>query len=267
MNELARMNDFSLDWLQEETPRAPILRYKQGEYICPTLFEDRDLKNGLFVPSLPSLRDTVTAWIDGQNYPVEEHEAFVFFGEKLPTQLTAYPTRSDGKDAWVNGQKIDGMLFVEGSDWQPVTLVAGTATSMIQVKEALKKSKQQARSYPVAEWSPVWQMRGGNFYESKVAGKVKIPLYELVGMVKGDGTVKALEPGFDMTPCETLGDRVPTPEASVGMFALPSGPSQGGGGAGGVAAMAASGVVVPGKPSGAPMAADVDDDFSDAIPF
>ena len=190
MTELARMNDFSLDWLQEEAPRAPILRYKHGEYICPALFEDRDLKNGLFVPSLPSLRDTVTAWIDGQNYPVEEHEAFVFFGEKLPTQLTAYPARSDGKDAWVNGQKIDGMLFVEGTDWQPVTLVAGTATSMIQVKEALKKSKQQARSYPVAEWSPVWQMRGGNFYESKVAGKVKIPLYELVGMVKGDGTVK-----------------------------------------------------------------------------
>ena len=38
MNEVARMNDFSLDWLQEEAPRAPILRYKQGEYICPTLF-------------------------------------------------------------------------------------------------------------------------------------------------------------------------------------------------------------------------------------
>lgn len=262
MNELARMNDFSLDWLQEETPRAPILRYKQGEYICPALFEDRNLKDSLFVPSLPSLRDTVTAWVDGQNYPVEEHEAFVFFGEKLPTQLNAYPARADGKDAWVNGQKIDGMLYVEGTDWQPVTLVAGTATSMIQVKEALKKSKQQARSYPVAEWSPVWQMRGGNFYESKAVGKVKIPLYELVGMVKSDGTVKALEPGFDMTPCSGLGDRVPTPEASVGMFALPSGPSHGGGGAG-ASAMAASGVVVPGKASVAPMAADVDDD----IPF
>ena len=262
MNELARMNDFSLDWLQEETPRAPILRYKQGEYICPALFEDRNLKGSLFVPSLPSLRDTVTAWVDGQNYPVEEHEAFVFFGEKLPTQLNAYPARAGGKDAWVNGQKIDGMLFVEGTDWQPVTLVAGTATSMIQVKEALKKSKQQARSYPVAEWSPVWQMRGGNFYENPTHGKVKIPLYELVGMVKSDGTVKALEPGFDMTPCETLGDRVPTPEASVGMFALPSGPSHGGGNAG-ASAMAASGVVVPGKAGGASMAADVDDD----IPF
>ena len=81
-------------------------------------------------------------------------------------------------------------------------------------------------------------------------------------MVKSDGTVKALEPGFDMTPCETLGDRVPTPEASVGMFALPSGPSQGGGNAG-ASAMAASGVVVPGKPGGAAMAANVDDD----IPF
>ena len=81
-------------------------------------------------------------------------------------------------------------------------------------------------------------------------------------MVKSDGTVKALEPGFDMTPCETLGERVPTPEASVGMFALPSGPSQGGGSAG-ASAMAASGVVVPGKPGGASMAADVDDD----IPF
>jgi hypothetical protein len=262
MTELARMNDFSLDWLQEEAPRAPILRYKQGEYICPALFNDDNLKGGLFVPSLPSLRDTITAWVDGQNYPVEEHEAFVFFGEKLPTQLNAYPSRADGKDAWVAGQKIDGMLYVEGSDWQPVTLVAGTATSMIQVKEALKKSKQQARSYPVAQWSPVWQMRGGNFYENPTHGKVKIPLYELVGMVKSDGTVKALEPGFDMTPCETLGERVPTPEASVGMFALPSGPSQGGGGAG-ASAMAASGVVVPGKPGGASMAADVDDD----IPF
>jgi hypothetical protein len=262
MNDLARMNDFSLDWLQEETPRAPILRYKQGEYICPSLFDDRDLKGSLFAPSLPSLRDTLTAWTDEQNYPVEEHEAFVFFGEKLPTQLNAYPARADGKDAWAAGQKIDGLLFVPGSDWQPVTLVAGTPTSMIQVKEALKKSKQQARSFPVAEWSPVWQMRGGNFYESKVAGRVKIPLYELVGMVKSDGTVKAIEPGFDMSPCETLGERVPTPEASVGMFALPSGPSQGGGGAG-ASAMAASGVVVPGKPSGASMARDVDDD----IPF
>jgi hypothetical protein len=262
MNEVARMNDFSLDWLQEEAPRAPILRYKQGEYICPALFADDNLKGGLFVPSLPSLRDTLTAWVDDQNYPVEEHEAFVFFGEKLPTQLNAYPARNDGKDAWVKGQKIDGMLFVAGSDWQPVTLVAGTVTSMIQVKEALKKSKQQARSYPVADWSPVWQMRGGNYYENSTHGRVKIPLYELVGMVKSDGTVKALEPGFDMTPCETLGDRVPTPEASVGMFALPSGPSQGGGGAM-ASAMTASSVIVRGKPSGAPMPRDVDDD----IPF
>ena len=102
-------------------------------------------------------------------------------------------------------------------------------------------------------------MRGGNFFESKVAGKVKIPLYELVGMVKSDGTAKAIEPGFDVSPCETLRERVPTPEASVGMFALPSGPSQGAA----PDAMAASGVVVPSKAGGASMARDVDDD----IPF
>ena len=252
MNELAKLGDFSLDFMPEEEQRAPILRFKMGEYVCPPLHDDRNLVNGLLAVNLGSLRDTLTAWQDGTPHPVEEHEAYVLYGETLPTdgQLTSYPPRENGSSAWVEGKKIDAMLFVEGSDWQPVTLVAGTATAMIQMKTALKRCKGLARSYSPADWSPVWQMRGNNFYEHPKAGKVKIPLFEVVGMVKADGTTKALEQGFDMTPCETLGDRVPRPSGRKAGSAQP---------------MIATGVVVPDKSasSAATMPRDVDDD----IPF
>ena len=87
MNELAKLGDFSLDFMPEEEQRAPILRFKMGEYVCPPLHDDRNLVNGLLAVNLGSLRDTLTAWQDGTPHPVEEHEAYVLNGPNTPLSL------------------------------------------------------------------------------------------------------------------------------------------------------------------------------------
>ena len=266
---LAQMGDFSLDFLDggsgDGAARLPFLRYKQGAYYCSPLTGDqeRDLTGSLFAAAVPTYRQTATRWSDDSVAPVEEHAAYLGFRQRLP-ELQDYPPRANGQDAWQHGFQIDGMLFVSG-EWHQATLSTGTVTSNIQLRAAMQALRQTTgRTYPLTDWSPVWELAQPETIKTKAGTNLKVPSFLLQGLVNAKGEVAADLPGVALgETVASLVGRVPCDPATSAPFPVPEAAAAPRAMGRNTEAMLASGVSVPTKPATAPLPGELNDE----IPF
>ena len=179
MNEIATLGGFSLDLVEEPKQRPPIVRFKKGEYLTPLVNDGQDdIRGALFAVALPTYRHTWTAW-SSENKPLEDREAFLCFGEKPATadMLTRHPMREtkDGPvDPWQEGLKMDGFLNVMDG-WHPATFAVGSRTAIIAMQSAFSEIKKHQRTFPVSDWTPIWELKGGGKFKSEKFGDIHVP--------------------------------------------------------------------------------------------
>lgn len=260
MNELATLGGFSLDLVEEPKQRPPIVRFKKGEYLTALVNDGQDdIRGALFAVALPTYRHTWTAW-SSENKPLEDREAFLCFGEKPATadMLTRHPMRDtkDGPvDPWQEGLKMDGFLNVMDG-WHPATFAVGSRTAIIAMQSAFSEIKKHQRTFPVSEWTPIWELKGGGKFKSEKFGDIHVPTFNLAAFMKADGTVKAIDESVKLDALSELAGQTATVADTFALPApggAPEAPQQQGGNL----------VQPPAKPAPAAMASDVDDD----IPF
>jgi len=246
-----------------DTP--PFIRFRQGQQFCKPLTggEDVDITGSLFVGAMATFRATKVAWTDESNTPVEEHSAYITLGQRLPAQLTNYPKRADGRDAWTDGFQLDGLVYISG-DWHQATVSTQTVTSNIQFRTAVQNAHKTAgRIYSLRDWAPIWEFGKPDLLKTSVGGNIKIPSYVFRGFVDATGEVGAAV--GDASELEgavaSLVGRVPTDPNTQAPFLLPE-PEQPKLGTN-TEAMLASGVAVPQKPAGGSVTNELNDD----IPF
>ena len=135
-------------------------------------------------------RDKV-AWTDESTHPVEEHSAYITLGQRLPAQLTNYPKRADGRDAWTDGFQPDGLVYISG-EWHQATVSTQTVTSNIQFRTAVQGAHKTAgRIYSLRDWAPIWEFGKPEMLKTSVGGNIKIPSYVFRGFVDATGEVGA----------------------------------------------------------------------------
>ena len=119
------------------------------------------------------------------------------------------------------------------------------------------------RTFPAADWSPVWELDKPSTIQTRAGGNVKVPTLTFKGLVDKTGEA-ALNPDapdlFEIV--EPLVGRIPCDPNTAAPFLLPETAADAKPMGTNTEAMLASGVSVPQKPSGG-----MSDQLNDEIPF